>query len=81
MGDLSQPELWNEAVEGPGAKEPWRESSVAIGSQDNSEKSDGVTLGFLVQNLGKVSPEVLEQPDEGEREAESKVLARLGKAA
>lgn len=43
------------------------------------ERTDGITLAFLVQNLGRVSPEVLEQPDEGNGEAESKILARLGK--
>lgn len=47
------------------------------------ERSDGVTLAFLVQSLGRVSPEVAEQPEEGEGQgkAESKVLGRLGKTA
>lgn len=51
------------------------------GAKTVLEKSDVVNLGFSVQSLGRVSPEVLEQPDEGEREAESKVLARLRKTA
>lgn len=37
----------------------------------HEERSDGVTLTFLVQSLGWVSPEVLEQPDEGEDEVKS----------
>lgn len=78
MWDLIQPEVRNEAVESPGLKGPFMPEDFYIYHEGNGEpltiheeRSDGVTLTFLVQSLGWVSPEVLEQPDEGEDEVKS----------
>ena len=74
MVHLSQPEVRNEAAEGPDSASNGELLTIL-------ERSHRVTLAFLAQSLGRMGPGVLERPDEGKREAESKFLARLGKAA